>query len=209
MGHGSKAVNLSVERDGLERDTGNINKSFGEIVRHLRRKAGMTLEELAVASKVSRAMLSSIERGVKSPTLSVLAGIATGLRVTISQLMGEEAAAPALVSVTPRRRRLVFRDEETGIERHMLSPTDLGTGIELVEHVLPRGQVFDGLPHTGTRTDKYVVVREGKLTVEMDNVTYTLDEADAMYFQIRGKYRFVNNTQRVCRYYLFIVHRRD
>ena len=208
MVKGGKAAGPAVEADGIEREAGRINKSFGEIVRRLRQKAGLTLEELAVTSRVSRAMLSSVERGEKSPTLSVLAGIATGLKVTMSQLMGEETA-PTVVSVTPRRRRLVFRDEETGIERHVLSPNHLETGIELVEHVLPKGQVFEGLRHPGTKTDKYVVVSEGQLTVEMDNVTYSLDEADAMYFQIRGNYRLVNHTRRACRYYLFIVHRRE
>jgi transcriptional regulator with XRE-family HTH domain len=206
MGKGNNIENVATEAEGSERESVHINKSFGEIVRRLRRKSGMTLDQLAVASRVSRAMLSSVERGEKSPTLSVLAGIANGLNVTMSHLMGEETP-PTLASVTPRRQRLIFHDEETGIERHLLSPTHLDTGIELVEHVLPKGQVFDGTPHPGTRTDKYVVVSEGKLTIEMENVVYTLDEADSMYFQIRGDYRFVNNSQRLCRYYLFIVHR--
>jgi transcriptional regulator with XRE-family HTH domain len=208
MDKGNKIELVSPEAERPDREADHINKSFGEIVRRLRRKAGMTLDQLAAASKVSRAMLSSVERGEKSPTLSVLAGIANALNVTMSHLMGEGTPA-AVVSVTPRRQRLIFRDEETGIERHLLSPTHLDTGIELVEHLLPQGRQFAGTAHSGTRTDKYVVVSEGKLTIEMENVVYTLDAFDSMYFQVRGDYRFVNKTQRDCRYYLFIVHRRE
>ena len=130
-----------------------------EIVRQLRHKAGMTIEELALASKVSRAMLSSVERGEKSPTLSVLTGIASGLNVPISRLMAE-ATPSSVASVVRRPQRLIFRDQETGIERHLLSPSHLDTGIELVEHVLPSGQRFAGSPRIGMRMDKYVVVIE-------------------------------------------------
>src|ERR1700730_19132469 len=84
-----------------EPETSHINKTFGEIVRQLRHKAGMTIEELALASKVSRAMLSSVERGEKSPTLSVLTGIASGLNVPISRLMAE--ATPSSVASGVRR----------------------------------------------------------------------------------------------------------
>ena len=191
-----------------DRQPANIKKSFGEIVRQLRHKAGMTIEELALASKISRAMLSSVERGEKSPTLSVLTGIASGLNVPISRLMAEVTPS-SVASVVRRPERMIFHDQETGIERHLLSPSHLDTGIELVEHVLPPGQRFAGTPRIGMRMDKYVVVIEGALTVEMQDASYNLDTADSMYFRINGEYCFVNNSRRPCRYYLFIVHRRE
>jgi len=200
-------ANATKQRVKLERQSGLINKTFGEIVRHLRHKSGMTIEELALASKVSRAMLSSVERGEKSPTLSVLTGIASGLNVTLSRLMAESASS-SVASVIRRQDRMVFRDQETGIERHLLSPTHLDTGIELVEHVLPSGQRFAGGPRQGITTDKYVVVQEGTLTVEIDGKLHELVEEDSMYFRIIDNYCFVNNNPRPCRYYLFIVHRR-
>jgi transcriptional regulator with XRE-family HTH domain len=200
-------TNATKQRVKLERQSGLINKTFGEIVRHLRHKSGMTIEELALASKVSRAMLSSVERGEKSPTLSVLTGIASGLNVTLSRLMAESASS-SVASVIRRQDRMVFRDQETGIERHLLSPTHLDTGIELVEHVLPSGQRFAGGPRQGITTDKYVVVQEGTLTVEIDGKLHELVEEDSMYFRIIDNYCFVNNNPRPCRYYLFIVHRR-
>jgi transcriptional regulator with XRE-family HTH domain len=191
----------------LERQSSYINKTFGEIVRSLRHKAGMTIGELALASKVSRAMLSSVERGEKSPTLFVLTGIAGGLNVTLSRLMAEGTSS-SVASVIRRQDRMVFRDRETGIERQLLSPTHLDTGIELVEHVLPSGQRFAGAPRPGMTTDKYVVVQEGVLTVEIDGTSHELIEEDSMYFRISDEYCFVINSRHSCRYYLFIVHRR-
>jgi transcriptional regulator with XRE-family HTH domain len=194
--------------DKAERESSHINKTFGEIVRQLRHKAGMTIEELAMASKVSRAMLSSVERGEKSPTLSVLTGIASGLNVTLSRLM-EEGTSSSVASIIRRHQRLIFRDPESGIERHLLSPASLETGLELGEHVLPSGRKFEGTPRRGMTTDKYVVVLEGSLTVEIEGAAHDLIAEDSMYFRISGDYCFVNNGPSPCRYYLFIVHRRQ
>src|ERR687895_1616858 len=63
---------------------------LGERVRELRRGRGLTLEELAERSGVSRAMISKLERGEKNPTLVVAAKLAEGFGVTLSQLVGVE-----------------------------------------------------------------------------------------------------------------------
>jgi hypothetical protein len=62
--------------------------------------------------------------------LHVLTGIASGLNVTLSRLMAEGTSS-SVASVIRRQQRMIFRDQETGIERHLLSPTHLDTGIEL------------------------------------------------------------------------------
>ncbi|MDP8946310.1 MAG: helix-turn-helix domain-containing protein, partial [Actinomycetota bacterium] len=59
---------------------------LGGRVRELRRGRGLTLEELAGLSGVSRAMISKLERGEKNPTLVVVAKLAGGLGVTLSKL---------------------------------------------------------------------------------------------------------------------------
>jgi hypothetical protein len=74
---------------------------------------------------------------------------------------------------------LIFRDQETGIERHLLSPSHLDTGIEVVENVLPSGQRFPGSPRLGMTVDKYVVVIEGTLSVEIGGGIYDLKAADS------------------------------
>jgi transcriptional regulator with XRE-family HTH domain len=183
------------------------HKAPGPIIRKLRRRAGLTLEQVAESSGVSRAMWSSVERGDKNPTLPILGRMAAGLGVTISELMGEQSPS-VVASAIPRRNRLIYRDEQSGIERHLLSPTHLDTGMEVVEHVLPSGQTFEGLPFAGIRTSKCVVVTEGQLTLEIGNVVYTLDPQDSITFEISGEYRFKNTHTSLCRYFIFMIHQR-
>ena len=198
---------LPTDGSDPEKNAGALNKEVGTLVRRLRRGANLTLEQLASRSGVSRAMLSLVERGERNPTLPVLSNIAAGLEVSMSELMGEQVPF-VVASVTARRSRLVYKDDRTGIERHLLSPTHLDTGMEVVEHVLPGGQVFDGFPHPGMMTSKCVVVTKGQLTLEIGNVIYTLDPEDSITFEATCEYRFRNKQSEQCRYYVMMLHQR-
>src|SRR5918992_2614175 len=103
---------------------------LGGRVRELRRRRGLTLEELAERSGVSRAMISKLERGEKNPTLMVAAKLAEGLGVTLSQLVGMEERRE--VVVVPREGRMGMRDPETGFERQLISPNFVGRRVEFI-----------------------------------------------------------------------------
>ncbi len=60
---------------------------IGARVRALRESMSLSLRDLALRSGVSAPMLSQVERGETSPTLSVAARIAAGLDLRLSQLL--------------------------------------------------------------------------------------------------------------------------
>src|SRR3954462_12426802 len=60
---------------------------IGARVRALRDGMDLSLRDLAERSGVSAPMLSQVERGESSPTLSVAGRIAAGLELTLSQLL--------------------------------------------------------------------------------------------------------------------------
>jgi transcriptional regulator with XRE-family HTH domain len=64
--------------------------SFAERLRLLREKRGLRLADLEEKTGVSRGFLSELERGKKTPTLDTLKKIASGLQVSIQDLVGEE-----------------------------------------------------------------------------------------------------------------------
>src|ERR1700758_5038256 len=59
----------------------------GARVKALRESAGLSLRDLAARSGVSAPMLSQVERGETSPTLTVAGRIASGLDLRLSQLL--------------------------------------------------------------------------------------------------------------------------
>ncbi len=178
----------------------------GGRVKRLRTQAGLTLEEFAAQSGVSRAMLSKVERGEKSPTLAIIVRIAKGLNVSMSTLMGAEPD-PAQVSVIRGASRLAFKDPETGFERHNLSPTHLDNDLEFLLHRIPPKESSGELPPYKVPTEKYLVVHEGQLTVQTGETNYVLETGNSFYFDVRGSYRFINAGKTPCSYYL-VIHRR-
>ncbi|MGY4630221.1 helix-turn-helix domain-containing protein [Bradyrhizobium sp. USDA 4486] len=180
---------------------------LGSRVKRLRTQAGLTLEEFAAQSGVSRAMLSKVERGEKSPTLAIIVRIAKGLNVSMSTLMGAEPDA-AQVAVIRKANRLAFKDPETGFERHNLSPSHLDNDLEFLLHRIPPGESSGELPPYKAPTEKYLVVHEGELTVQMGEANYVLGTGDSFYFDVREPYRFINAGTMPCAYYLVIRRRR-
>jgi len=179
------------------------SEQFGPRVRELRRERGLTLEELAGRSGVSRAMISKLERGEKNPTLVVVAKVAEGLGITLSQLMGIEERRE--VVVVPRERRMVMRDPETGFERQLLSPSFGGRGVEFVRNVVPEGSTSGDFPPHRRGVEEYVAVEKGRLRVFLGGEEHLLEEGDAVYFEADVTHRFDNAGEGECSYYLVIV----
>jgi transcriptional regulator with XRE-family HTH domain len=183
--------------------------AFGANVRRHREAAGLTLEQLSTRSSVSRAMLSKVERGEKSPTIGVAAKIAHALDASLSDLIGGPAAAESGVAVVLRKPdRPVFRDPETGFERHIVSAAPgVGSG-EMVFHHLP-AQVSTGLlPAYPPGTEKQLIVLAGALVVAIGGITENLDTGDSIFFRADMDHGFANRTDAPCEY-LMIISRRS
>ena len=67
----------------------DLSKQFGENVRSLRSRRGLSQEGLAELSGLHRTYISGIERGVRNPTLSIILQIANALKVRPSELLRE------------------------------------------------------------------------------------------------------------------------
>ena len=186
----------------LEADAVSAGR-LGERVRELRRGRGLTLEELAERSGVSRAMISKVERGEKNPTLVVAAKLAEGLGVTLSQLAGMEERRE--VVVVPRERRMVMRDPETGFERQLLSPSFGEKGVEFIRSVIPEGATSGEFPPHRRGVEEYLAVEKGSMRAVIGGEEHSLGEGDALYFEADVSHRFDNASDGECSYYLVIV----
>lgn len=176
---------------------------LGSRVKELRKKRGLTLEELAERSGVSRAMISKLERGEKNPTLVVAAKLAEGFGVTLSQLVGIEEQRE--VVVVPREKRMVMRDPKTGFERQLLSPSFGGRGVEFIRNVVPGHSTSGEFPPHRSGVEEYIVVEKGILRAVIGGEEYLLEEGDALYFEADVSHRFDNAGAGECSYYLVIV----
>lgn len=68
------------------KNSSNITVRFGQRVRQLRTELGLSQEAFADKCGLDRTYISGIERGVRNPTLEVIAVIADGLGVRLNEL---------------------------------------------------------------------------------------------------------------------------
>ncbi len=181
-----------------------IAADVGARVRSQRKQQGLTLEALAERARVSRAMISKVERSEKSPTLPVLVRIAKGLDVTLSSLLGAQPDR-AEISISRAGSRSMYRDPESGFERELLSIADNYSGLEIVVHRIPGGKSSGVLPAYSVPTEKYIMVQEGDLVVHLADKDYRLAKGDMMHFEVRAPYSFSNPGRKTSVYYVVLV----
>ena len=65
----------------------DVKKLVGQNVRRLPAEAGLSQEKLALEAELDRTYVSGVERGVRNPTVTVLARIAKALKTDPDKLL--------------------------------------------------------------------------------------------------------------------------
>jgi len=178
---------------------------LGNNVRTRRTELGLTLEALAEKSHVSRAMLSDIERGAKSPTVRVISQIAMGLDCTVSELLGEPAPKQEQqLQLVRKSQRQIMVEPRSGVERHLLSPSLIRRGIEINWLVVPPGQSSGVLPAQPPGTVEHITVVRGSLRCRLGTNEVVLAEGDSLTFPGDVEQVFTNHDKKPSRGLLLI-----
>jgi len=172
---------------------------LGRRVREERVRRGLSLEELSRGSRVSRSMISAIERGAKAATVIVLDRVATGLDTSLSRLLEEEKRGRVIVL---RHKQQKVAKAPAGWERRILSPVLPGVEFELMRTTLGPGvDAGTFLPHArGSR--EYVAIEKGTLLLTLDGEAHTLHAGDSIYYDGDCLHGFANPARTPCIYYL-------
>ena len=165
----------SPESRGLER-------ALGTRVRALRRNLDLSVSDLAGAAGISTGMLSKIENGQISPSLSTVQSVATALGLPIA----------ALFTVADDRLHcsLVRASEGVTIERR---GSRLGHAYQLLGHVLGGDVALepylitlgdDAVPHTAFQHAglELIYMLSGQVNYRHDGAIYDLKPGDTLLF---------------------------
>jgi transcriptional regulator with XRE-family HTH domain len=165
----------------------------GPRVRALREAMGLSLRDLAQRTGVSAPMLSQVERGETSPTLAVAAKIATGLELTLSQLLRLDEADG--VTVVRRQERRGGGAKQAGHSYEIATPPLPGQRAEVSCHVL-EGSAKTGGPgdppmhEPGSR--ETALVTEGSVRLVVGEAHYDLNTGDCVTFDADLPHHFEN-----------------
>lgn len=161
----------------------------GKNLRRLRTERGLSLEKLAQASGVSRAMLGQVELGQSAPTINVLWKIARALDVPFSAMISSSNQSPVKVLRERDAKRLLSHDGS--FSSRALFPFDEPRRVEFYELVIaPKGVEIAEAHAPGTLEN--LVVAKGQLELETNAERYQLDTGDAILFEADKPHTYRN-----------------
>jgi transcriptional regulator with XRE-family HTH domain len=189
---------------GEAESTPELDRRLALRLEAARRARGLTLEELAEQSGVSRATISRIERAETSPTAHVLGRLCPVFGLTMSQLLLDaEAEAPSLI---PARTAPGWTDPETGFRRTSISPPAPGYAVEIVHGELPPAARIEYARPPVAGLEHHVVVLDGALEITIDDVVHRLRPRDCLRYRLTGASAF-RNPGRKQTDYLVVIRR--
>jgi len=181
-----------------------MTRRVGVSVHDKRKARGLSLDQLAVASGVSRAALSQIETRKTNPSLGVLWKIAVGLGIPFSELLGHDSQT---MSVLRRGEAQVLRSADGRMESRPLSPAGACPWVEIYELRLFARAVHKSDAHaTGTR--EVLVVLSGQMRVSVGNECYDLDAGDSVSFLADRPHSYENAGSSESRCHDIIIYTR-
>jgi transcriptional regulator with XRE-family HTH domain len=148
----------------------------GRAVKQQREAAGLSLRLLAARSGVSSSMISDIERGTKSPTVTTV--------VRLAQALGISAAALIDGGTDPAPRIQVLRRGEGAGGEHpapweSLRPATPGSRIDFVRYQIPPSTVLGPAIAHAPGTMEHMHVAAGTVRVTVGDETAELAAGDS------------------------------
>jgi len=185
------------------------NTALAARLKSARYERGLTLDQLAEASGVSRAALSKIERGEASPTAALLARLAAGLGTSVASLFapsGEERAPANASPLAHAADQPAWTDPQSGYERRNVSPPAARIAAakgaaEIVDVRFPPGArvVFDNaLGWHGVAQQVWVL--EGAIAMTVGEETTRLGPGDCLFMRLDRPIVFHNPGEASARY---------
>jgi transcriptional regulator with XRE-family HTH domain len=166
---------------------------LGARVKALREASDLSLRDLAARSGVSAPMLSQVERGETSPTLTVAARIAAGLELQLSQLLRlDEGGSVTVVRASQRQRG---GNARRGHRFEVLTAPRPGQRAELSRHTLAPGGATgasDDPPMHEPGSRETALVERGAVVLVCDGQRHELAEGDCVTFDADLPHHFEN-----------------
>lgn len=187
---------LSIEGD-VRDHADEITVGTGQNLRRLRTRRGYSLDRLAKISGVSRAMLGQIETGKSSPTLSILAKIASALDVPCATLIVDREET-SVICMT-RAKAKVLSSSEGKFQTRALFPFEGERKVEFYELRISPHHTESADAHRPGTIENLVVTQGTVEIIAGRQPPQILGEGDAILFDadVPHVYRNMTSTEAV------------
>lgn len=173
-------------------DTSEVNAYIGEKIRNLRNRNGLTQQELADRTELTKGFISQVERGQVSASIVTLFDIIECLGSTPAEFFRQE------------EEKVVFSEDEyfekideAGNSRQWIVPSAQKYQMEPMLVVLqPHSELEEDKPHTG---EEFGYLISGKLSLHLGEKVYPVRAGESFYYRAEQTHRISNPGNRPAR----------
>lgn len=165
--------------------SGPANKleiAIGSQIRSFRKKMDLTIAELASLANLSTGMLSKIENGNASPSLSTLQALSDALNIPVTAFFRKFEERRNASFVKAGKGLIIERRGTRSGHEYQLLGHSVGKSISVEPYLITltvESEVFPLFQHTGM---EFIYMLEGKLLYLHGDKSYMLEPCDSLFF---------------------------
>ncbi len=150
---------------------------IGSKIKALRVVNGLTQEELADRTELSKGFISQLERDLTSPSISTLSDILQCLGVTIAEFFAEDNDEQVVFGIEDYFEKI---DTELKNTVEWIIPNAQKNIMEPIRLTLePGGKTYPDNPHEG---EEFGYVVKGEITIHLGKVLHNAKKGESFYY---------------------------
>ena len=160
-----------------------LEAALGQVVREFRRNAGLGISELARLAALSPGMVSKIENGAISPSLTSIRSIARALQVPFTSIFREFDEVADATFVRAGAGIVVNRTGPRIEHEYRVLGQTSAKGIAVEPCLMTYTENSKTLPFLRRTGTQFIYVLEGKFRYRHGSKKYDMEEGDSLLFQ--------------------------
>ena len=166
-------------------ETADVNSYIGERIRNLRNRNGLTQQELADRTELTKGFISQLERGQVSASVVTLFDLIECLGTTPAEVFRQEEE-----KVVFSENEYFEKIDDAGNSRQWIVPSAQKYQMEpLLVTIRPHGVLEEDKPHTG---EEFGFVISGKINLYLGEKVYHAKAGESFYYQADQKHHISN-----------------
>ncbi|MGL4337695.1 MAG: helix-turn-helix domain-containing protein [Turicibacter sp.] len=164
---------------------------IGDKIRRLRMEHGLTQEELADRTELTKGYISQVERDLASPSIATLVDILEALGTCLGEFFTDEKSDEKVVF----RRDDVFIKEEQDYNMTIqwIIPNAQKNEMEpIIIELQPGGMSYDDTPHHG---EEFGYVLKGEIELVIGEKRYKVKKGESFYYKADVDHKIKNSSK--------------
>lgn len=171
-----------------------INEQIGCKIKDLRNRNGLTQQELADRTELTKGFISQLERGQVSPSVVTLLDLIECLGSTPSEFFKEGAEEQVVFKEQDYFEKV---DEGIGSRQWLVPPAQKFQMEPLLVVIEPHQSLEEDKPHTG---EEFGYVISGRLNVCLGNKVYRVKAGESFYYRTTKRHQIANPGNRPAKF---------